>query len=173
MIRSIFYTAFFFLLWTTEIYGQQILSPQKINEKIVSYLMSPNTIRTTQLKDSVDFYAFAIELKVSRIGNKTSVNTINVNDSIAYVLYKDFNFLKEINFHSIIKERKEAVIIIPVGIIIAYVKKPISTIPLLKAEELMPKIVKMFNKKYDSDNTLSDFIYLDPMMCIGGTKVYD
>lgn len=59
------------------------------------------------LKDSVALYSFAIELNVVKHKDSTLVKTINVNDSIAKVLYKDFDFLKYINFSSILKEKRK------------------------------------------------------------------
>lgn len=170
------YILILLLLCIIKGYSQGLLTPKQINEKINDHIMGvgPNKLNLRNLKDSVDLYAFAIELKVSRKNKKTIVESISVNDSIAYVLYKDFDFLKDINYYSVLNNKKKATVVIPVAILIAYVNHPVSSRPMLKAEELLPKVVKMFNFNYkELEKRSSDFIYLNPVMCLCGTKYYD
>ncbi|PWS26572.1 hypothetical protein DHW03_17550 [Pedobacter yonginense] len=157
-------------------FAQSELNSKEINQKIEGFLISneasiPNK---QKLKDSVDFYSFAIEICVKLKGKNTIIDKISVNDSIAYVLYKDFNFLRSINFTSVMGGKKQAVIVVPVGIIIAYVNHPVSKVPMLEAEDLQNKIVKMFNYDYrNKDKHTNDFIYLNPIVSLTGTKTYD
>lgn len=152
-------------------YAQKALPEKDVNRLILETLSS-NKQNLSSLKDSIDFYAFAIELDVSSSNKNTHVTKIKVNDSVANTIYADFDFLKKINYVNMLKGRKQAKIIIPVGIIIAYVKNPVMPVPLLKAEELMPKLSKLFKKDFEKNNPLSDFIYLDPFICLCSTKVY-
>ncbi len=157
-------------------FAQNTLNSKDINQKIEGFLISngPDNPNKQKLKDSVDLYSFAIEIHVELRDKKTIINKVSVNDSIAYVLYKDFDFLKSINFISVMRGKKQAIIIIPVAIIIAYVNHPVSSVPMLKAETLMDKIVKMFNYDYkNKDKQTNDFIYLNPVVCLTGTKIYD
>jgi hypothetical protein len=158
---------------TIDCFAQKAQTAIEINKKIEFELFGKRTPDITKLKDSADFYGFAIALQVSLKNGYTVVNAINVNDSIAYKMYKNFDVLKEINYVSLLQGRKQATIIIPIGFVIAYVNYPTSTVPVLKAEGLMEKIIKMFNKDYKTANNLSDFIYLDPIMCLCGTKIYN
>ncbi len=163
----------FFLMFFLDANAQKPLSESEINKLISDSLFNGKLENFRKLKDSVDFYAFALELNIKKKGKYAIMETINTNDSIAYVIYDNFDFLKKINYSSILKERKSATIIIPVGIIISYVNNPTGPIPLLKAEELMPKLAKLFNKDFKKNNQLSKFIYLDPIICLCSTKVYD
>lgn len=169
------YILILLLLCIIKGYSQGLLTPKQINEKINDHIMGvgPNKLNLRNLKDSVDLYAFAIELKVSRKNKKTIVESISVNDSIAYVLYKDFDFLKDINYYSVLNNKKKATVVIPVAILIAYVKHPVSSKAMLKAEESMQKIIKMFNySRKEPEKRSSGFIYLNAVMCICTTKVY-
>lgn len=128
------------------------------------------------LKDSVALYSFAIELNVVKHKDSTLVKTINVNDSIAKVLYKDFDFLKYINFSSILKEKKEAILVLPVAIQIAWVNKPTTATAMLKVGngEILDRIAAMFNLDLKRKKTKTDhFIYLTPILHLTGTIVYD
>lgn len=159
-------------------FSQKSLSPNEINKKITDVLSFDNWITTVtkKLKDSVDLYAFSIELKVSVKNKKTVVNAININDSIAYVFFNNFDSLKSINYYSIVGDKKKATIVIPVAVIIAYTNKPVHSTPLLSAESLYTKIPKLFNYKFDdrkNGKNISSFIYLDPIITLSGTIVHD
>lgn len=167
-----FFPLFSFLLLFLNASSQQILSEKEINSLVLKTL-SGSKQNLSSLKDSVDFYGFAIELNVRRQNKVTVVENISLNDTIGYTIYNDFVFLKNINYINLLKKKKAATIIIPVAIIVAYTKNPISNIPLIKAEELMPKITKLFNKDFKKNNQLSEYIYLDPIICLCSTKVYD
>lgn len=159
-------------------FSQENLSPNKINEKVADILSFNDWMNTVtkKLKDSVDLYAFSIELKVSVKNKKTVVNAINVNDTIAYVFFDNLDSLRNINYYSIIGKKKEATIVIPVAVIIAYTNHPIHPTPLLKAESLMTKIPKLFNYQFEDrkkGKNISGFIYIDPIVRLGGTIVHD
>jgi hypothetical protein len=79
---------------------------EAINSKIHDELTS-GRLRLDNFLDSAGFYAFAIRLDVKVKKGQGLVDSISVNDSIAYRLYKDFNFLKAINYRSLLGSKKK------------------------------------------------------------------
>lgn len=147
-----------------------------VNDLISRYFSATDVDYEGKLKDSVALYTFAIELNVVKQKDSTLVKSINVNDSIAKVLYKDFDFLKYINFSSVLKEKKEAILVIPVAIQIAWVNKPTTATAMLKVGngEILNRIAAMFNLDYKRKKTKTEhFIYLTPILHLTGTIVYD
>jgi hypothetical protein len=124
-----------------------------------------------QVKDTVDFLSFAIEIQVVKHGDSTEIKNIAVNDTSAYILYKNFDFLRYINFSAVLKDRKEAILIIPVGIIVGYVSYPGAPRPMIQAGfELVKKIGAMFNYR---NRQTEDFIYLNPSIFLTEARRYD
>lgn len=161
---------FFTLLHFNNCYSQDA---NAINLKIQDALTGPN-LRLDRFLDSVEFYTFAIQLDVKYKKGKGVVEKVSVNDSIAYVFYKDFDFLKQINYLSLLQQKKNATVVIPVGIIIAYTVKRKPIPPTIKAEELMSKLYKMYNISYpEPRNVINNYIFLNPVICTCGYKVYD
>ncbi|MBC8987496.1 hypothetical protein H9X96_17140 [Pedobacter sp. N36a] len=147
-----------------------------VNELIRRHFSITDVDYEGKLKDSVALYSFAIELNVVKHKDSTLVKTINVNDSIAKVLYKDFYFLKYINFSSVLKEKKEAILVIPVAIQITWINKPTMATPMLKAGdgEILDRIATMFNLDLKQKKLKTDhFIYLTPILYLAGTKTYE
>jgi len=69
-------------------FGQDKLSSKLINDRIENFLVTKGTYTpdTRKLKDSVDFYSFAIEINVTSKRSETLIDKISANDNIAFVL---------------------------------------------------------------------------------------
>lgn len=174
MRTKYYWTTLLLFLCAANTFGQAIPSVDQINTEISARLSSPHFTNLAKLKDSVALYAFAVELNVRRVKNKTVVDSIRTNDSIAQILYNDLDFLNDLNYSSVLEKRKKAIIIIPVGIMIAYTKQGTHIPPLVNAEDILTKILGMFNYHPKSRNrNTSDFLYLTPVMCLCSAKVYD
>ncbi len=100
-----FFPLFSFLLLFLNASSQQILSEKEINSLVLKTL-SGSKQNLSSLKDSVDFYGFAIELNVRRQNKVTVVENISLNDTIGYTIYNDFVFLKNINYINLLKKKK-------------------------------------------------------------------
>jgi hypothetical protein len=165
---------FVILLNCLTIRAQNAPTVAEINSKILEKLVLKGVPNYKKLPDSVELYTFNIQLKIIKKNNMTVVKELNVSDRIANLVFKDFNFLKDINYNNLLKSRKSASIIIPIAIIIAYVNTPISKTPMIKAEPLMEKLPQLFNYDYKKpDVQPSDFIYLAPIIVLAGTKTYN
>lgn len=160
----------FILLYSINCYSQDV---NTINSKIQEELTGPN-LRLDRFLDSVEFYSFAIQLDVKYKKGKGIVEKIGTNDSIAYQLYENFDFLKQLDYSSLLNGKKKATIIIPIGIILAYTKKNTLKTPMIKAESLMSKLYKMYNISYPIPrNVINSYIFLNPVICTCGYKIYD
>lgn len=147
-----------------------------VNKLISRYFSTTYVDYEGKLKDSVALYSFAIELNVVKHKDSTLVKTINVNDSISKVLFKDFDFLKYINFSSVLKEKKEAILVIPVAIQITWINKPTTATPMLKISDgqILDRIAAMFNMDLKRKQTKTEhFIYLTPILYLAGTITYE
>lgn len=93
---------------------------EKVVEKIEQTLTT--MLDGKNLKDSIALYTLSIQITIKKSKGKTIVNNIKYNDDIGYVIFKDFNLLKEIDYSTLIPKRHYAVINIPIAYIVANYK---------------------------------------------------
>ncbi|WP_316785719.1 hypothetical protein [Pedobacter frigiditerrae] len=67
-----------------------------------------------KIKDSLIIYALNFQLEIIKNGEKTLVNQITANDSLAFTLFPSYKKLKSINFTSLMNGRKKIRLIIPI-----------------------------------------------------------
>ncbi len=76
------------------------------------------------LKDTNNIHMFAIKVNVLKDKKgKLSIQSIISNDTSAHLMFKDFNFLKKVNYNLFMENRLKATFVFPVSIILEYPTK--------------------------------------------------
>lgn len=138
---------------------------QKISVDLLKHL------RTDSLKDSVALYTFAIKLKLSNISSRSHIENITINEQFALSLYKDFNFLKNIDFIPLMHGKKRISMVIPVMLLVSETNK--ATDHRIKIDDLPKKFKAFMNYDHNRKSMTDKYIYLDPQVITIETKVYD
>lgn len=98
-----------FLLGSLSLFGQN----NKIEPPILAvYRLFAEA--NPKLKDSLAIYAFNFELKISKRNGNTKVTCINANDTLAFILFPEYNKLSSIDYSSLMNSRSNIRLIIPV-----------------------------------------------------------
>ncbi|WP_199118585.1 hypothetical protein [Pedobacter sp. ASV28] len=66
------------------------------------------------LKDSLAIYAFNFELNISKKNGNTKVTRITANDTLAFILFPEYNKLFSIDYSSLMNSKSNIRLIIPV-----------------------------------------------------------
>jgi hypothetical protein len=131
-------------------------------------------LESNMLKDSIALYTFAFQIEVKKIKDSTLITSITVNDSIANIIYPNYDFLRKINYAPFISKAKQATLVIPVALVITNYNSPTktvdTTIPII---DLADRISKMFNYNQKEDSDTEHFIYLRPCVIYHDKAVYD
>lgn len=162
---------FYILLFLSSYLSAQTISYDTPITKLQRSLVFK--LQTKQLKDSIAFYSFAFKVDVNLVKDSTQITSVTVNDSIAYTVYSNFDFLKEINYASFISAGKRATIIIPVGIIVVNHDFLPSDARQMKIEGLTKNLNKLFDYNELNNDQIPKYIFLAPCIISTNKAIYD
>lgn len=150
-------------------YSGMAQSNNDTNE-ISQYLMK---FDLNKLKDSIAMYSFAFKVDIENDSEHIKISKIEVNDSLAYSLYKDFDFLKRVDYKTLLGKSKKSSVIFPVMIVLVGYsendKPKQQVLPLSNIYGIKRTIEQLF---YENKNA-GDYIYYRPTaLFIDKTKYY-
>jgi len=124
------------------------------------------------LKDTNQVVMFAFRVDVHLINGKYKISKVSASDSIAYAYYPDIEFLNQVDYRVLARNRTKISVIIPVAVLIQY---PTKTNPGLEHIDSIAKLLGKYLFLKDEKGNLidtSDFIYL-PLGIIKTTTFSD
>ncbi len=139
---------------------------QEVEKKIKAFFMEDKGI-FERVADSGKLYTFFFQIDVSRENSrKLPVTSIEANDTIAYRLYPDYQFLKSLRWDIYMPTRKKASFIIPV--ILEVISSKAETYEYRKSNGL-----KSFLSLFKDDKNIEDYIYFKPIVFLISKQVFD
>lgn len=144
---------------------------QAVYDQIVKEVMA-NT-NSKLLKDSIALYTFAFQIEVKKVKDSTLVTSITVNDSIANVIFPNYDFLRKKNYAPYISKAKRATLIIPFGLVVVNYSPDKIVDKTITVKGLADTINKMFNYNQKDDTDTEHFIYLRPITMYVDKAVYN
>lgn len=112
-----------------------------------------------EVKDTNQIILFAVKVKVDNTKDKILVKDISVSDSTHAYIYKNFDFLKTVNYNVFTDRRAEDLnFVFPISISVVNVKKEPE--PYLPSINFSKNILNyLFFKDYDND-LIADYIFI-------------
>jgi hypothetical protein len=159
-----------FFIVHEEIQAQNFRSEKEIeNIKIHNFFSSDLQWEITPDSNMIIGFAFKISVQKNEDGQLKAISII-ANDTIAFKIFSKYEFLKSINYKLFLKEKKEAIFIIPVFIDLAdsgrkptreylmdYYTKNVYGRSMSKAVRSM-----FFLDQTQRNNHIENYIYLTP-----------
>lgn len=147
--------------------AQKTRSLEKLTQKICSDL----PIKLSDLKDDRPFYAFSLEIKLRKLGNKVSVIEAKANDSIGYVAIDNFAFLKKYDYGFLMKDAKEKTLQIPI-LMMPYRSDTVRKEKNVPFREFNKSIQNLF-KQNKAERSKIPSIITDPILAYTDKKFVD
>ena len=138
---------------------------QQINRQLV--------IDLDKLKDSAAFYSFSFRLELKNKNHMAVLDNFSVNDSIAYAVVENINFIKKLDYRKITFNGTRKTVIVPVGIIVMNYEGNAKPDGKILAVDLATKINQLFHYQANLKTKIDQFMYLPPIIIYGDKKVYD
>ena len=139
-------------------------------EKKVRNCLRSN-LQFSVFKDSVAIYGFAFKIELNNVNGKNVVTSVAVNDSFAEKIFPHYQMLKEVDYSAISLGKTKTTLILPVCLILKGKHRydeelivPIANIP--------ENILKIFYFDRRAQSTLTNYIYLTPMVSTLNNTVY-
>ena len=168
MKKIILLSAFFFIChegFTQNTKGQAVYD--QITKEVMEHSQSK------LLKDSIALYTFAFQIEVKKVKDSTLVTSITVNDSIAKVIFPNYDFLRKKNYASFISKAKRATLIIPFGLVVLNYSPDKIVDKTITVKGLADTINKLFNYNQKENTDTENFIYLRPLIIYVDKTVYN
>ena len=130
-----------------------------------------SNLQFSAFKDSVAIYGFAFKIELNNVNGKTVVTSVAVNDAFAEKIFPHYQMLKEVDYSAISLGKTKTTLILPVCLILKGKHRydeelivPIANIP--------DNILKIFYFDRNAQSTLTNYIYLTPMVSTLNNTVY-
>jgi hypothetical protein len=144
---------------------------QAVYDQIIKEVMAH--AESKLLKDSIALYTFAFQIEVKKVKDSTLVTSITVNDSIANVIFPNYDFLRKQNYKPFISRAKRATLVIPFGLVLVNYSPNKIVDKSITVKGLADTINKIFNYNQKENTDTEHFIYLRPMVMYVDKAVYD
>lgn len=139
-----------------------------IREKIAKQLQ----VDLKQIPDSIPFYGFAFEIELQKRQGHIKVLSISLNDSLAGLIVKDYNFLKKIDYSSEMAGFNEVRLIIPV-VVAAFNSNTGKKVSSMYRKEFSANVERLFNYRETDGKDLTQQVLLYPFIIYSDKTVYN